>query len=136
MKNFIMIFILLLTLSCKSNTEKMPVEIIRTEQTKTWQQQYEECASNSREKDSIIAEVRDSFHRQDSMISDLIKKKQPVGLEQKKIDSLKALNNKLGKKLLHSELIITNAKFYLNIANKNPSQQKFLRGWMNRALNQ
>lgn len=51
-------------------------------------------------------------------------------------DSLKVANNKLGKKLLHSELVITNAKYYLNIVNKNPSQQKFLRGWMNRALNQ
>ena len=55
---------------------------------------------------------------------------------QKSIDSLKTANNKLGKRLLHSELVITNAKYYLNIVNKNPSQQKFLRGWMNRALNQ
>lgn len=51
-------------------------------------------------------------------------------------DSLKVANNKLGKELLHNKLIIQNAKYYLNIANKNPSQQKFLRGWMNRALNQ
>lgn len=55
---------------------------------------------------------------------------------QKANDSLKNANNKLGKKLLHSELVITNAKYYLNIVNKNPSQQKFLRGWMNRALSQ
>lgn len=55
---------------------------------------------------------------------------------QKSIDSLKGANNKLGKELLHNKLIIQNAKYYLNIANKNPSQQKFLRGWMNRALNQ
>lgn len=55
---------------------------------------------------------------------------------QKSNDSLKTANNKLGKKLLHSELVITNARYYLNIVNKNPSQQKFLRGWMNRALNQ
>lgn len=57
-------------------------------------------------------------------------------VKNKEVDSLKIANNKLGKKLLHSELVITNAKYYLNIANKNPSQQKFLRGWMNRALNQ
>lgn len=55
---------------------------------------------------------------------------------QKSNDSLKVANNKLGKELLHNKLIIQNAKYYLNIANKNPSQQKFLRGWMNRALNQ
>ena len=51
-------------------------------------------------------------------------------------DSLRTANNKLGKELLHNKLIIQNAKYYLNIANKNASQQKFLRGWMNRALNQ
>lgn len=51
-------------------------------------------------------------------------------------DSLNVVNNKLGKELLHKKLIIENAKTYLNIVNKNPTQQKFLRGWMNRALNQ
>lgn len=55
---------------------------------------------------------------------------------QKANDSLKVANNILGKQLLHNKLIIQNAKYYLNIVNKNPSQQKFLRGWMNRALNQ
>ena len=51
-------------------------------------------------------------------------------------DSLRTANNKLGKELLHNKLIIQNARYYLNIANKDASQQKFLRGWMNRALNQ
>lgn len=55
---------------------------------------------------------------------------------QKSNDSLKSLNNKLAKDLLHQKLVIENAKYYLNIVNKNPTQQKFLRGWMNRALNQ
>lgn len=40
------------------------------------------------------------------------------------------------KALLHKKLIIANTKFYLNITIKNPSQDKFLRGWSNRALAQ
>lgn len=38
--------------------------------------------------------------------------------------------------LLHKKLIIANTRFYLNITIKNPSQDKFLRGWSNRALAQ
>lgn len=53
-----------------------------------------------------------------------------------KIDSLTAFNNKIAKDLLHHKLIIKNAQFYLNITIKNPSQDKFLKGWMRRALNQ
>ena len=51
-------------------------------------------------------------------------------------DSLKIKNKDLAVKLLHQRQIVENARYYLNIANRNPSQQKFLRGWMNRALSQ
>lgn len=51
-------------------------------------------------------------------------------------DSIDKLNHIVAQELLHKKLIIENAKTYLNIVNKNPTQQKFLRGWMNRALNQ
>ncbi|KFC19360.1 putative peptidoglycan-binding domain-containing protein [Chryseobacterium sp. FH1] len=53
-----------------------------------------------------------------------------------KIDSLTGFNNKIAKDLLHHKLIIKNAQYYLNITIKNPSQDKFLKGWMRRALNQ
>ncbi len=40
---------------------------------------------------------------------------------------------------LHSRLLVTDYKlervgYYLRIVNRNPSQVKFLRGWLNRAL--
>lgn len=54
----------------------------------------------------------------------------------KQNDSLTAINKKFAQELLHKKLIIENAKYYVEICNKNPSQDKFLKGWMNRALNQ
>lgn len=72
----------------------------------------------------------------DTVIVEVEKENVGVIKLQKDVDSLKVANNKLGKELLHSKQVIENAKYYLNIVNKNPSQQKFLRGWMNRALNQ
>ncbi|WDF45237.1 putative peptidoglycan-binding domain-containing protein [Chryseobacterium sp. KACC 21268] len=53
-----------------------------------------------------------------------------------KIDSLYSDNQKLAKDLLHKKLIIKNAQYYLNITVKNPKQDKFLKGWMRRALYQ
>lgn len=49
-------------------------------------------------------------------------------------DSLKAVNNILANKLLSSNLMIENARYYVNITIKNPSQDIFLKGWMRRAL--
>jgi tetrahydrodipicolinate N-succinyltransferase len=54
----------------------------------------------------------------------------------KENDSIKAVNKHFANELLHKKLIIENAKYYLEICNKNPSQDKFLKGWMNRALYQ
>jgi|SRR5690606_31493468 len=45
------------------------------------------------------------------------------------------INRKLASELLNERLVIENAKYYVNIVNKNRSQEKFLLGWMNRALN-
>ncbi len=55
---------------------------------------------------------------------------------QKERDSLNELNHKVAQDLLQNKLIIKNAQYYLNITIKNPSQDKFLKGWMRRALNQ
>lgn len=43
-------------------------------------------------------------------------------------------NSKLARELLNERLVIENAKYYVNIVNRNRSQEKFLLGWMNRAL--
>src|SRR5690606_17969409 len=51
-------------------------------------------------------------------------------------DSIKAVNKKFANEIVHKRLIIENAKYYVEICNKNPAQDKFLKGWMNRALNQ
>lgn len=53
---------------------------------------------------------------------------------QSKIDSMQITSDTLAARLLHTRLMVENARYYLRIANKNTSQQKFLRGWMNRAL--
>lgn len=51
-------------------------------------------------------------------------------------DSIDQINRKLAQELLHKKLVIENAKTYLNITIKNPKQDKFLKGWMRRALYQ
>lgn len=42
----------------------------------------------------------------------------------------------LNKALFLSNYRISQAKYYLKICKRNPSQDKFLKGWMNRALNE
>lgn len=53
---------------------------------------------------------------------------------QRRVDSMQVASDTLAARLLHARLMIENARYYLRIANRSPSQQKFLRGWMNRAL--
>lgn len=50
------------------------------------------------------------------------------------IDSVIAINDTLAARLLHARLMIENARYYLRIAIKDKSQDKFLKGWMRRAL--
>ena len=112
MKNLILIFLFLIT-SCKQAESKpviieKEIDVVRT--------------------DTVFIPKVDTVY--------ITKPSTATTQLQKSNDSLKVANKKLGKELLHNKLIIQNAKYYLNIANKNPSQQKFLRGWMNRALNQ
>lgn len=57
-------------------------------------------------------------------------------LYKKQYDSLKVVNDTLAARLLYNKLVIKNAKYYLNITNRNPSQAKFLRGWMNRVFSE
>lgn len=53
-----------------------------------------------------------------------------------KIDSLQHLTDSLSKALFLSNYRIHQARYYLKICVNNPSQTKFLKGWMNRALNE
>lgn len=49
-------------------------------------------------------------------------------------DSLRIVADTVAARLLHSRLIISNVRYYLNIALRSPSQDKFLKGWIKRAL--
>ncbi|CAB4218311.1 Peptidoglycan binding domain containing protein [uncultured Caudovirales phage] len=49
-------------------------------------------------------------------------------------DSLKAVNDTLRKKLFLSNYKVEKVKFYLGICMKNSSQDKFLKGWIRRAV--
>lgn len=51
-----------------------------------------------------------------------------------KCDSINDINLVLARELLNSQLMIENARYYVNIVNKNSTQSKFLLGWMNRVL--
>ena len=51
------------------------------------------------------------------------------------VDSLQAANDVLAGKLLHSRMIVENARYYVRIVERNPKQKKFLYGWMRRVLN-
>ena len=55
-------------------------------------------------------------------------------LYQKKCDSLHLVCDSLNKSLFLSNYKITQAKYYLKICINNPSQDRFLKGWMRRAL--
>lgn len=51
-----------------------------------------------------------------------------------KYDSINDINLVLARELLNSQLMIENARYYVNIVNRNSTQSKFLLGWMNRVL--
>lgn len=52
----------------------------------------------------------------------------------RRYDSLRIVADTVARRLLHSRLIISNVRYYLNITLRNPSQDKFLKGWIRRAL--
>lgn len=52
------------------------------------------------------------------------------------IDSIAVVNDTLAKRLLHARLVISNVKYYLNICMRNPTQDKFLKGWIRRAVSE
>lgn len=49
-------------------------------------------------------------------------------------DSLKRVVSELNDKLFVSNYKIERVRYYLNIAINNPSQDKFLKGWVRRAI--
>lgn len=134
MKNLILILVVILSFSCQKAQipQEVPEDKYQIEQTTKALLQLDSCHA-------LNSEYSEMLDKQSAIIDILRKEKNPPVNAAKylhTIDSLKSVNNKLGKELLHDKQVIQNAKYYLNIANKNPSQQKFLRGWMNRALNQ
>jgi hypothetical protein len=44
------------------------------------------------------------------------------------------VNDTLARRLLYARLVISNVKYYLNICIRNPKQDKFLKGWIRRAV--
>lgn len=50
------------------------------------------------------------------------------------IDSLKQRVDTLAKKLLYEKAVVSQVEYYLDICMRNPSQDKFLKGWIRRAL--
>lgn len=132
MKNSIFTIFTLFLICCKPNVERTKVysndsiSILK-----------KEIAQKDSINDDCFTKYKGVLSQLDS-IKNAPKPNNEIILKQvlKSSDSLKKSNHEFATKLLHSNLIITNAKYYLNIVNRNPSQQKFLRGWMNRALNQ
>lgn len=57
-----------------------------------------------------------------------------VGMADHLVDSLAADNKNLAQQLLNAKLKLKNIEYYVNLAAKNPSQQKFLVGWLKRPL--
>lgn len=123
MRNLLLLLITFFALSCKQKAI-VPTENMQTSDSVVY------LPSKVVNVDSIVQV------RIDSVTESMRYLKQENTVLLKRYDSLKSDNNKLAKDLLHQKLVIENARYYLNIVNKNPTQQKFLRGWMNRALNQ
>lgn len=123
MRNLLLLLITFFALSCKQKVI-VPTENMQTTDSVVY------LPSKVVNVDSIVQV------KIDSVTESMRYLKQENTVLLKRYDSLKSDNNKLAKDLLHQKLVIENARYYLNIVNKNPTQQKFLRGWMNRALNQ
>lgn len=52
----------------------------------------------------------------------------------RRYDSIRVVADTVAARLLHARLVISNVRYYLNITIRNPSQDKFLKGWIRRAL--
>jgi hypothetical protein len=66
-------------------------------------------------------------HPQDSVIF------QPVA-RPAKCDSIKKLSDSIAAKLFLAQYKLERVKYYLKICLRNPSQDKFLKGWIKRAI--
>jgi hypothetical protein len=111
MKNIIYISLLISLVSCKSVTTKTVYEI----QTKT-------DTLTARDTINIIDTFYVEYQTTDTVFiqnTDTIK----IG----NCDSLK-------ERLFVSDYKLQRVRYYLNIAIKNPSQTKFLKGWIRRAI--
>lgn len=53
---------------------------------------------------------------------------------QSNCDQLKKENDSLRSKLFLANYKVEKVRFYLNLTIKNPSQTKFLKGWVKRAI--
>ncbi|WNN12497.1 hypothetical protein MA9V2_248 [Chryseobacterium phage MA9V-2] len=57
-------------------------------------------------------------------------------IETEIIPTLKEQELEISRSTLHKKLVVANAQYYLNITLRNPSQDKFLKGWTRRAWSQ
>ena|SRR5690606_23336975 len=81
---------------------------------------------------AIIKRIEDSLIGRSKYIADSLMAENRALKSQ--IDSINVVIDTLSKRYLHSKLMIENARYYLRIAINNSSQDKFLKGWMRRAL--
>ena len=79
------------------------------------------CASNST---PIITKADTTF----------ISYKDTIPINKHNTDSLQKVIDTLASRLLHAKLVIRNVKHYVDICKRNPSQSKFLLGWVSRAI--
>lgn len=124
MKNLILLLLLILFTACRHNDVKKPIEEVQAKDTLVYQAKSDstQILVLKNQVDSIIYTSKNQQKFTDSLV--------------RSNDSLRAVNNKLAKNLMHQKLIIENARYYLNITIKNPKQDPNLKGWMRRALNQ
>ncbi len=85
------------------------------------------CAYYKHEDSVLIAQLYDSL---DNMSLELAASGQGTQVH----DQLKKENDSLRSRLFVVNYKIERVRYYLNIALQNPSQDKFLKGWVKRAI--
>lgn len=117
MKKYILLVIILLITTCQpaenNQQNPAPIDSIKLLQEQTLHLQ-------------LLIELRsDSIkHLTDSIV-----------LLQSRVKELEA-DTIMSAECFVAQYKLERIKYYMNIANKNPSQRQFLRGWINRVLNE
>lgn len=80
----------------------------------------QECPPVAAAPEPVIITVRDTFYM--------------PAQASRNYDSMRIVADTMAARLLHARLVISNVRYYLNITLRKPSQDKFLKGWIRRAL--